>query len=438
LTMPRGASVNIIHRRGVRSTDVIRNNQLTFLDNAHRSVAKDGDVLGLDLNDQSLTSPLGQSLSYKQDVTGGENGFTPAGPYGNTPHGHNYTVPLSSHLNRPQVKRKLELENIGEENNFKTPRGKGRRGRPPTRTPSPRVKSPLEKTRYDTSLGLLTKKFVDLLRSAPEGILDLNEAAKLLDVQKRRIYDITNVLEGINLINKKSKNNIQWKGTPGNISNGSFNNTAGKTKKSDIASLRAQEVQLDHLLKTCQENLRHMTDLPENSKLAYVTQHDLRSIASFTEHTIIAIKAPPETRLEVPDPAQKIQIWLKSTHGPIEVYLCPEEKENDPSLSDSGIAGDLSLTQPAESSMENIKSEDNNSCDSFKSADPTFRQFLLEAQDISPETPFTLFQHTDDQNFLDAHFEQLQPPINDTSDYIFSLSEGEGISDLFDISDIDL
>ena len=30
--------------------------------------------------------------------------------------------------------------------------------------------------------------------------------------QKRRIYDITNVLEGIGLIEKKSKNNIQWKG----------------------------------------------------------------------------------------------------------------------------------------------------------------------------------------------------------------------------------
>jgi hypothetical protein len=38
--------------------------------------------------------------------------------------------------------------------------------------------------------------------------------------------------------------------------------------------------------------------------LAYVTQHDLRSISSLSEHTVIAIKAPPETRLEVPDPSQ--------------------------------------------------------------------------------------------------------------------------------------
>ena len=40
-------------------------------------------------------------------------------------------------------------------------------------------------------------------------MLDLNQAATALGVQKRRIYDITNVLEGIGLIEKRSKNNIQ-------------------------------------------------------------------------------------------------------------------------------------------------------------------------------------------------------------------------------------
>jgi len=40
----------------------------------------------------------------------------------------------------------------------------------------------------------------------------LFKAADILAVrQKRRIYDITNVLEGIGLIEKKSKNSIQWK-----------------------------------------------------------------------------------------------------------------------------------------------------------------------------------------------------------------------------------
>lgn len=42
-------------------------------------------------------------------------------------------------------------------------------------------------------------------------VLDLNDAAEKLGVQKRRIYDITNVLEGIGLIEKKSKNQIHWR-----------------------------------------------------------------------------------------------------------------------------------------------------------------------------------------------------------------------------------
>jgi hypothetical protein len=36
--------------------------------------------------------------------------------------------------------------------------------------------------RYDSSLGLLTKKFVGLVEAAPDGVLDLNKAAEALNV----------------------------------------------------------------------------------------------------------------------------------------------------------------------------------------------------------------------------------------------------------------
>ncbi|XP_021902525.1 transcription factor E2FC-like [Carica papaya] len=66
--------------------------------------------------------------------------------------------------------------------------------------------------RYDSSLSLLTRKFINLIQEAKDGTLDLNYTAEVLEVQKRRIYDITNVLEGIGLIEKTSKNHIRWKG----------------------------------------------------------------------------------------------------------------------------------------------------------------------------------------------------------------------------------
>lgn len=64
--------------------------------------------------------------------------------------------------------------------------------------------------KHGSSLGLLTKDFINLLCSSENGGLDLNFAAEKLQVQKRRIYDITNVLEGIELIKKDSKSHIRW------------------------------------------------------------------------------------------------------------------------------------------------------------------------------------------------------------------------------------
>lgn len=43
--------------------------------------------------------------------------------------------------------------------------------------------------RYDSSLGLLTKKFVQLVEAAPDGVLDLNKAAESLNVRPILVFD---------------------------------------------------------------------------------------------------------------------------------------------------------------------------------------------------------------------------------------------------------
>lgn len=66
--------------------------------------------------------------------------------------------------------------------------------------------------RQDNSLSVLTKKFIQLIKSSENATIDLNLAVDQLRVQKRRIYDITNVLEGINYVEKTQKNTIKWIG----------------------------------------------------------------------------------------------------------------------------------------------------------------------------------------------------------------------------------
>ncbi|XP_048013639.1 LOW QUALITY PROTEIN: transcription factor E2F4 [Megalobrama amblycephala] len=184
---------------------------------------------------------------------------------------------------------------------------------------------PQTPSRHEKSLGLLTTKFVTLLQEAKDGVLDLKAAADTLAVrQKRRIYDITNVLEGIGLIEKKSKNSIQWKGVgPGC----NTREIADKLidLKLELEDLDRREHELDQQRVWVQQSIKNVTDDSLNSPLAYVTHQDLCNC--FKGDTLLAIRAPSGTQLEVPVPEshnngqKKYQIHLKSSAGPIEVLL---------------------------------------------------------------------------------------------------------------------
>ena len=69
--------------------------------------------------------------------------------------------------------------------------------------------------------------------------------------QKRRIYDITNVLEGIGLIEKKNKNCIQWRGAvPGSNTQESIEN---------LAVLKEEIEQLDEFEKVVDQHKSVLT-----------------------------------------------------------------------------------------------------------------------------------------------------------------------------------
>lgn len=181
----------------------------------------------------------------------------------------------------------------------------------------------VKRPRFDVSLVYLTRKFMDLVRSAPGGILDLNKVATKLGVRKRRVYDITNVLDGIDLVEKKSKNHIRWIGSDLN----NFGAVPQQKKlQEELSDLSAMEDALDELIKDCAQQLFELTDDKENERLAYVTYQDIHSIQAFHEQIVIAVKAPEETRLDVPAPREdSITVHIRSTKGPIDVYLCEVE-----------------------------------------------------------------------------------------------------------------
>ncbi|KAJ6663935.1 hypothetical protein lerEdw1_008889 [Lerista edwardsae] len=201
-------------------------------------------------------------------------------------------------------------------------------------------------SRHEKSLGLLTTKFVSLLQEAKDGVLDLKAAADTLAVrQKRRIYDITNVLEGIDLIEKKSKNSIQWKGVGAGCNTKEVVDRL-KYLEAEIEDLELKEKELDQQKLWLQQSIKNVKEDSANKryplknaysyKLNYCNkirwkeklECTMKSNRKFLSDTLLAIQAPSGTQLEVPVPhlgQKKYQINLKSHLGPIHVLLINKE-----------------------------------------------------------------------------------------------------------------
>ncbi|XP_072807841.1 transcription factor E2F5 isoform X4 [Vicugna pacos] len=188
--------------------------------------------------------------------------------------------------------------------------GQGQRPQPPPSQaqpppPPPPPPQPLGgggggSSRHEKSLGLLTTKFVSLLQEAKDGVLDLKAAADTLAVrQKRRIYDITNVLEGIDLIEKKSKNSIQWKGVGAGCNTKEVIDRL-RYLKAEIEDLELKERELDQQKLWLQQSIKNVMDDSINNRFSYVTHEDICNC--FNGDTLLAIQAPSGTQLEVPIP----------------------------------------------------------------------------------------------------------------------------------------
>lgn len=215
-----------------------------------------------------------------------------------------------------------------------------------------------DRPRSEKSLGILTTKFVKLLQDAEDGFVDLKAAAEQLDVkQKRRIYDITNVLEGIGLIEKNSKNLIKWKYVfcagfffsqylsimfiylfvgclflhlfisfrgGGPRSNTSEISQSLDALRAEIAELSRQEKSLDEEELFMNHSLKAYAEVRHHAELGYVTAADILSVDMFRSSMVLAFKAPKLAALTVNEPKSEDHFTLRLSsqrRGPIDTIM---------------------------------------------------------------------------------------------------------------------
>jgi len=162
----------------------------------------------------------------------------------------------------------------------------------------------------------------------------LNNVAEVLRVPKRRVYDITCVLEGIGLLTKVQKNVVKWSPPPEMIRRqpprerevvcepAVHRKEIDDTQVSlegEIKSLAEAERQLDQAIRS---ETTALHDLLKNPA-AFLHVRDVFTLHN--ENVVLAIHPPPGTELRVPDPylsaIPTFQLEMNNAFGPVHVRV---------------------------------------------------------------------------------------------------------------------
>ncbi|XP_037961059.1 transcription factor E2F2 [Teleopsis dalmanni] len=295
---------------------------------------------------------------------------------------------------------------------------------------------PLENTQTQSrnvgSLVHLTQKFVELMKRNG-GVIDLKMATDILDVQKRRIYDITNVLEGVGLIEKtRHSSMVRWRGGI----NEAKNYEKLKTAMTRTNKLKTIEDDLDLQLKYAKRNLKYIKEDATNKSYSYVTRDDLLQI--FGEDAVFTV---PKQDNEVKFKKMGNTLHVSLDNGnTIDVRLVTQQgtctsKQNIAKLPNNTpkVSNPLRTTAKVDAKSHLVTNEHTYFCN---------REMKEEMQEIDNQvTARILFRKCTTGHSLRRFFPdnpdldnppllQLNPPQND---YTFTLAQDEGICELFDI-----
>lgn len=246
----------------------------------------------------------------------------------------------------------------------------------------------------DVSLTKLAQRFIGYMKSRPELTVDLNEVASALKTSKRRIYDITNVLEGTDFLCKVSKSVVRWKegggssdgsGTAssapadkpqdGDHGSSSSSSTAevgsGRDKDKDCVSeklaaeakadgfpqerltrqclvedierAREKVAALDARLAAVKEEKAALTSDPATRDLLYVTVEDLESVRMLQDSAFVVVCSPYGSRLEVVCEMQN-DVFVSTPTGSISMATFNFRNETDYDDSSDSDSGDGSIS----------------------------------------------------------------------------------------------
>ena len=174
----------------------------------------------------------------------------------------------------------------------------------------------LEENKQENSLGQLTRNFLQYIKNKGRVNININDLEKDLGVIKRRIYDITNVLQGIGYIEKKGKNEISWiknftdqNQNNSNISDSYISNC--NKLKLEYEDLKKEDKENDDKLNKYREEFNLLSGRKDFHKYGYITFKDIKNLSNDDNLDFIIIKASKGTVINVIDDEESKKAYTK-------------------------------------------------------------------------------------------------------------------------------
>ena len=159
----------------------------------------------------------------------------------------------------------------------------------------------------ENSLGKLTKDFINYIKTEGRKSININDLVNKLGVKKRRIYDITNVLQGIEYLQKSGKNEIIWTKTISNKSKAKKKpslikkNNNNNKQKLNKEELEKEKKELDDDIEKFKAEFNSIAKKGEFEEYGYITLDDIKKLSINKKVDLVVIKATKGTVMNVID-----------------------------------------------------------------------------------------------------------------------------------------
>ena len=180
--------------------------------------------------------------------------------------------------------------------------------------------------KMENSLSQLTQNFLNYIKKKGRVKISINDLVNDLNVKKRRIYDITNVLQGIGYLDKMGKNNFLWIKNNNSENNEHTPPNSESTKKDIISEnyisnysqlkkefdeLKSKNNELDDLINRYREEFKLISEKNEFKIYGYITFDDIIELSKNENVHFMLIKAPKGTLINVIDDEEARKAYNK-------------------------------------------------------------------------------------------------------------------------------